>query len=231
MNRRTNRLLQSLPDVYRKALIASMEEVDLPVSRILYEAGKTPKYAHFVLSGAVSVVGSLKTGDGVEVFSVGREGLVEATHLLGIGNSSTRAFVQVKGSAARIPLAELQRHFQDYQPLRSVILSYVQSRTFILEQLSACNRHHEVEPRIVRWLLMMQDRIESNAFPITQEFLAELLGTRRTTVSRAAKRLQGTGLIHYSRGNMRIVNRRGLEQSACECYAITKRLAATSNVP
>lgn len=226
MRQTTNELLQRLPRVYRQALIASMEEVSLPVSTILFEPGRVPTHAHFVLSGSISVVDSFQSGDGVEIFSVGREGLVEATHLLGQSASPARAVVQIEGRAIRCRLGELQLQFTEYRPLQSVVLAYVQRRSFILEQLSACNRHHEVDQRIARWLLMMQDRLGAQNFPITQDVLAELLGTRRTTVTRAARRLRHEGVISYSRGDMKVLNRRGLERKACECYAIVRRLAA-----
>ena len=162
---------------------------------------------------------------------MGREGLVEATHLLGWANSPAKAVVQIESRVLRCRLSELQLQFAEYHPLRSVILAYVQRRTFILEQLCACNRHHEVEARIARWLLMMQDRLGAPDFPATQDVLAELLGTRRTTVTRAARQLRQAGFIEYSRGDMRVVNRKGLERKACECYAIVRQLAADGRHP
>lgn len=229
VSRSTNHLLQRLPPIYRRSLLADMEEVFLPANTVLIEGGAKPEYAHFVLSGVVSFVESFENGDSVEVFSVGCEGLVEAAHLLGKANSSARAVVQIESWLARIRFHDLQVQFVEYAPLRTILQGYVQTRTFILEQLTACNRYHEVEERLARWLLMTQDKIGESSLQITQELLAEVLGTRRTTVTRAARRLQAANAIEYSRGTLGIRDRKALERKACECYSIVRALASESH--
>ena len=221
----SNLLLDALPPSVRRSLLAEAEAITLPVGSPVFDPAIPPKYGHFVTSGIVSVVDYLEDGDGVEVGLIGHEGLVEALHLLGEAKSPTTGFVQVEGTALRLPFEELRRQFLACTELREVILAYVQRLGYTLTQLAACNRLHEVEPRMARWLLMVQDRVGENTFMITQEFLADMIGARRTTVTLAAHHLREAGLIHYSRGKMHILDRHGLEQVACECYRVMRDLA------
>ena len=201
-----------------------MKTVTLPVRELLYEVDETPKYAHFLTSGLASVVSTMSDGSTAEVGIWGKEGLVESFQLLGNSSTPNRCFIQVAGTALRMPFNELQAEFLENEELRTCILQGVQSHGFILGQLAACNRLHEAEQRLARWLLMVGDRMESPNFFITQEFLATMLGSRRTTVTLAASQLQRKGLIKYSRGRIQILNASGLEKSACECYCIVRDL-------
>ncbi len=221
-----NLLLDSLPPAQRKALVARMEPVELPIGTILYRTSEQPAYAHFMTSGIASIVTFMADGAGAEVGLIGREGLVEAINLLGPANPPTTAFIQVEGSALRIRYAELQKHLDTPGLLFRRILEFVQCHGFILSQLAACNGLHEVDERLARWLLMVQDRVQNPKFYLTQEFLAEMLGIRRTSVSAAAGNLQRSGIISYSRGHIHVLKRRELEGVACECYAIVRDLAA-----
>jgi CRP-like cAMP-binding protein len=221
---KSNRLLDSLPEDFRSSLLARMEVVDLPIRTSIYEAGVEPKYAHFMTSGITSVVTFMEDGNGVEVGLIGYEGLVEAFHLLGPAPVPNTAFIQVAGSALRIPFADLKTDFLSHEPIRSSVLKMVQSQGLILSQLAACNRLHEVEERLARWLLMVADRVNSNAFYLTQEFLAEMIGAQRSTVTLAAGSLQRSGLIAYKRGNIQILDRAELETAACECYGVVRSL-------
>ncbi len=186
-----------------------------------------PDYAHFMTSGMTSMVAFMSDGAGAEVGIVGSEGIVEGFHVLSpatVGSVQTRGFVQVAGTALRMRFTELRREFLTAEPLRSLVLGFVQSQASLLGQMAACNRLHEVEERLARWLLMVQDRTGDNMLPLTQEFLAQMLGTRRSSVTLAASSLQRAGLIEYHRGQVRVLNRELLEEAACECYPVTRKL-------
>jgi CRP-like cAMP-binding protein len=191
---------------------------------VLYEPYETPKYAHFMTNGIASVVTTMSSGASAEVGIWGKEGLVESFHLLGPAKIPTSCFIQVPGTALRMPFKEFQKEFQEREDLRDCILQGVQSHGSILGQLTACNRLHEAEERLARWLLMVRDRMESDTFYLTQEFLATMLGSRRTTVTAAAGTLQRKELIRYSRGRIHVINPAGLEVAACECYPTVRQL-------
>ena len=219
-----NFILDRLPPTQRKALTARMQLIPMPVGKILVRSGEIPQYAHFMTSGITSVVTYMKDGGAAEVGLIGKEGMVEAMHLLGSASSPTTAFVQVAGSALRLPFAELEKEAFASGPLLRWILEFVQRHNFALTQLAACNGLHEIEERLARWLLMVQDKVESPSFDLTQEFLATMLGTRRTSVTLAAGGLQKSGLIEYRRGHIRILDRERLQNTACECYPIVRDL-------
>jgi CRP-like cAMP-binding protein len=219
-----NLLLGMLPLPYRNSLIARMKPVALPIRTVLYEAEETPKYAHFMTSGVASIVSSMSDGSSAEVGIWGKEGLVESFHLLGPAKVPNRCFIQMEGTALRMPFKEVQEEFLKQQALHHRVLQCVQSQGFILGQLAACNRLHGAEERLARWLLMVRDRAESDRFLLTQEFMATMLGARRTTVTLAAGALQRNGLIQYSRGKIHILNGKGLENVACECYQTVRNL-------
>jgi len=220
----TNLLLNSLSPKTRNSLLARMRPVMLPAREVLYEPDESPKFAHFMTGGIASIVGTMSSGASSEVGIWGKEGLVECFHLLGNARIPTRCFIQIEGSALRMPFKDLQREFHETPELRECILQTVQSQGAILGQLAACNRLHEAEERLARWFLMVRDRMESDTFYLTQEFLAVMLGSRRTTVTAAAGTLQSKGLIRYSRGRIHIVDPAGLEKEACECYATVREI-------
>ena len=201
-----------------------MQMVPLPVGTVLAKPGEPPDYAHFMTSGITFVVTYMQDGGAAEVGLIGKEGVVEAMHLLGSANSPTTAFVQVEGSALRISFGEIQNEAYASGPLLRGILEFVQRHNFTLTQIAACNGLHEIEERLARWLLMVEDRVESSSFDLTQEFMASMLSTRRSSVTLAAGRLQQSGLIEYRRGHIRILNREGLQSAACECYPIVRDL-------
>ena len=204
--------------------MARMQMVPLPVGTVLTRSGELPEYGHFMTSGITSVVTYMQDGGAAEVGLIGKEGVVEAMHLLGSANSPTTAFVQVAGSALRLPFADLQKEASQSEPLLRGILQFIQRHNFALTQIAACNGLHEIEERLARWLLMVQDRVESPKFDLTQEFLASMLGARRTSVTLAAGRLQQSGLIEYRRGHIHILDREKLQNAACECYPIVSGL-------
>jgi CRP-like cAMP-binding protein len=219
-----NLLISSLSPVLRSSLLARLKPVALPLRAVLYEPDETPKYAHFMTSGIASIVSSMANGASAEVGIWGREGLVESFHLLGRARTPTRCFIQMEATALRMPFKDLQKDFLEIAELRETILQCAQTQGFILGQMAACNRLHEAEERLARWLLMVRDRVASDTYFLTQEFLANMLGARRTTVTAAAGALQRKGFIKYSRGRIRIVDPMGLENAACECYKTVRNL-------
>lgn len=160
----------------------------------------------------------------VEVGLSAREGFPEALHLLGPQTGSKRCFAQIAGTALRMSYKKFEQEFHANEALRRLVLQMVQNDSLTLAQLAACNRLHDVEERLARWLLMVQDRIGDSRMELTQEFLGQMLGTRRSSVSLAAGALQRVGLIDYRRGDIRIEDRERLEDAACECYPVIEKL-------
>jgi CRP-like cAMP-binding protein len=166
----------------------------------------------------------MSDGATAEVSFIGREGVVGAFHLLGRAEVPTNCFVQMEGAALRISTAHLKEAFESSEEVRERVLEAVQEQALTIGQISACNRLHESQERLARWLLMAQDRTQTDVLNITQEFLAEMLGARRTTVTMVASALQRSGLIEYRRGQVKILDRTNLEAAACDCYKVIKRV-------
>lgn len=219
-----NLFLSSLSSSARERLISGSTEVELPLKMALYEAEETPKYAYFPTSGIASLVTAMPDGGMAEVGLIGHEGLVGSFHLLGPARVTTECFIQLEATAIRIPLRQLEMEFRTSEEIRDRVLEFVQSQALSLGQLAGCHRLHEAEERLARWLLMAQDRVQSDDLNITQEFLAMMLGSRRTTVTAVASDLQRKGLVEYRRGRVRILDRPALEDASCDCYQIIKGL-------
>ena len=219
-----NLLLASLSAESRELIHSQCTPVTLPLRSVLYTAGNVPADAYFMTTGLASIVGSTSEGETAEVGIVGREGLVGAMHLLGPAVAPTECFIQLSASALKIPFPKLLQLFKTSEEIRGRILEFVQEQTLSLSQLATCNRLHNAEERLARWLLMVDDRIQSDTIDLTQEFLAQMLGAQRTTVTMVAGTLQRAGLIEYKRGALHILNRRELEAAACDCYGVTKKL-------
>jgi CRP-like cAMP-binding protein len=229
-----NLFLTSLSSSARERLLSASSSVELPLRTALYEAEEIPRYAYFITSGIASVVTAMPDGGTAEVGLIGHEGLVGSFHLLGPARATTDCFIQLEATAIRIPLRQLEMEFRTSEEIRDRVLEFVQNQALSLGQLAGCHRLHEAEERLARWLLMAQDRVQSDEVNFTQEFLAMMLGSRRTTVTVVAGELQRKGLIDYRRGRVRILNRKALEETACDCYQIIKRLYVDlykSNVP
>jgi CRP-like cAMP-binding protein len=224
----SNLFLSGLSPECLNALLEHCTEVDLPVHTILYEAERPPRYAYFLTSGLASVVTSMSNGGSVEVGFIGLEGIVGSLQLLGSAPLYSKCEMQLAGKGMQISLTALQQAFDSSDEIRKRILEFVQEQSIMLAQIAGCNRLHSAEERLVRWLLMAQDRTHSDVLRFTHEHLAELIGTRRTTVTVLAGGIQAKGFISYSRGKVCILNRVGLEAIACSCYAISK--SAYSNL-
>ena len=220
----TNLFLDSLSPESQNSLVRLCVEVDLPLRKSLYEPGNTPPYAYFMTSGIASVVAMMENGGMAEVGLIGREGVVGSFHLLGPAKVSTSCFIQLEATALRIRFTDLMNVFRTNEEVRDRLLEFVQEQAVSLSQLAGCNRLHENEERLARWLLMAQDRTQTDTLNFTQEFLGMMLGARRTTVTLIAGVLQRGGLIKYQRGRVQILNRANLEAASCDCYKITKEL-------
>ena len=220
----TNRLLDSISSSSKPDLLKQFESVALPIKTITFEVGKTPRYVHLLTSGISSTVTTMGGGEAVEVGLVGREGFPQVFHLLGPERGDTRGFMQVEGTALRMEYTRFEDEFRRNPEVHAAVLRLVQSEALVMGQLTACNRLHEIEERLARWLLMVADRIGDLTMDLTQEFLSEMLGVRRSSVTLAAGVLQRSGLINYRRGHIDILDRERLEEAACECYPVTRRL-------
>ena len=219
----TNLLLDSLSAETRERLFSQCTAVPLPQKTVLYQPEQQPRYGFFLTSGFASVVTRMEEGHSAEVGMIGFEGLVGSLQLLGPGHTSSECFMQSDGAGLRIPFIKLQEAFLESDPIRQRVLEFVQSQAHSAAQISACHRLHGAEERLARWLLMVRDRVKSDTLGLTQEFLAEMLGARRTTVTLVAGALQRGGLIEYSRGRVCILNAENLEAAACSCYPIIRR--------
>jgi CRP-like cAMP-binding protein len=222
----SNVLIDALPDENRRRLLAQGTRVSVPIRTSLYERRDPPRYVHFLTSGIASVVTSMSDGETVEVGTLGREGAPQGIHLLGTAPLPTRCFMQVSGTAIRFDLGVVEGLFANDGELRRVMLAYAQYHTLMLGQMAGCNRLHGVKTRLARWLLMIQDRTGDSVMRLTQEFLGEMIGSQRTTVSEVVGALEERGAIENTRGKIRIVDRTGLENMSCECYLITRQLLA-----
>ena len=220
----TNRLLSALSSESSRWLTSRSTAVPLPVRTSLYEPEQALRYAYFLTSGMASVVTPMLDGGVAEVEVIGDEGLVGSFHLLGGAPVATSCFMQIAGTGLRIEISELRAAFIASEEIRNRILELVQQQALTVSQIAGCNRLHEAEARLARWLLMAQDRAQTDVLHLTQEFLAEMLGTQRTTVTMMARALQSVGLIQYRQGEVKIVDRPGLEAAACDCYRIVKQL-------
>ena len=221
----SNHLLSALSPACRELLLRNATAVALPLRTMLYEQRSTPTYAYFLTSGIASTVTQMSDGETAEVAMTGREGLVGGLQVLGPGQDlTTSCFTQLEGTALRIPIADLRESFQYTQEVRDLVLEFVQMEMMMISQIAACNRLQEAEERLSRWLLMARDRTGSDTLGFTQEFLAQMLGARRATVTLVAGSLQRSGLIEYHRGQVKILNNESLEAAACDCYNVIKRL-------
>jgi CRP-like cAMP-binding protein len=214
----TNKLIAGVPSKDRMWLLANCEPVDLVFGDILSEADRPIEHVYFPLVGFISLVAPLNGHQPLEMGLVGNEGMVGVTLKLGIKTAPMRAVVQGSGTALRMTGSKFTRYFGDTPAMCRILDQYLYVLMAQLMQSAACTRFHEIEPRLARWLLMTHDRAHADHFHLTHEFLADMLGVRRSGVSIAASALQLRKLIGYTRGEISILNRRGLEEASCECY-------------
>lgn len=220
-----NELLLDLPAKERQLAFPRLVFVQLRRHDVLHEPGAPIKFAYFINSGLASVLSVMTDGKSVEVGLTAKEGFVGLPLIVGLATSPTRTVVQIDGDAFRVSAAALARLLQQCPTLQKRMQRYVQFLAMQATHVAACNRIHEVHERLARWLLSCQDRIESNTVPLTHEILAQMLGTRRSSVTVAAGQLQKAGLVTYHGGVVQIESRSRLLQVACECYQSMQRQA------
>jgi CRP-like cAMP-binding protein len=218
-----NRLLTALPAADFERLSASLTLVSLSLKQVLLEADEPIGAAYFVETGMVSYLAYLEGGEAIEVGIIGSEGMVGMPLILGVDSAPAGAIVQMQGTALRISPAALRQAFTESKALHTRLLRYMQALYTQVSQTAACNGHHGLEERLARWLLMAHDRAEGDQFPMTQEFMALMLGVRRSGVTVTASTLKQAGLISYANGSMTILDRPALEAVACECYGTVQR--------
>jgi len=218
-----NIVLLSISDGDYNSLRPHLEYVSLPNHLVLHEAGGKLEFAYFPNRGLISLVVVMKDGKTAEAGIVGKEGFTGTPVAVGLSRSPLQAVVQITGDGFRVEAGALQNTLESAPQLQLILSRYVAVRGMQVAQTAACNRLHDIGQRLARWLLMTQDRVDSGALPITHDFLATMLGTDRPTVSLAAGVLQKKKLIEYTRGAVKIVHRKKLEDCACECYGVIQQ--------
>ena len=215
-----NEILVRLPASESELLLSKLEFLKLKSHQLLHEAGQSIKSVYFVNAGLASVLSVMSDGRSVEVGLIGKEGFAGLGVIAGFRRSSTRVVAQTDSTCFRLDAAVLTGVLRNCPQLSRGLQRFSQIYAVQLAQISACNRLHRVDQRFARWLLMSHDRIGAKLLPLTQDFLAQMLGTRRSSVTLAAGRLQKAGTISYTRGNVTVLDRAALEKCACECYRL-----------
>lgn len=215
-----NSILLTIPEDEFIGLRPLLEQVEMPQYRIFYDQGEKIEHAYFPNEGMVSFVVLVNDGRSVEVGITGSEGVVGAPLAFGFESAPMRAIMQLPGKGLRVQSLALEEQVKQSPNLRFLIERFVMTQQLQVAQLAACNRLHDMDQRLARWLLMCQDRINSENLPLTHEFLAQMLGSGRPTVTIAAGVLERAGLIANTRGSMKILNRKRLEDASCECYRV-----------
>lgn len=217
-----NRLLAQLPLDELNSLYPHLEIVSLSLEQVIIEPHEPISYVYFPVNSLLSLVTIMEDGSTVESGCIGREGMAGVPIILDASTTPMQTLAQIPGQAVRIKADILKDAFQTSNALQKIVYRYTHTIIVLGSQSTACNRLHNIEARLSRWLLMSSDGIGSESLPLTQEFLSMMLGVRRSGVSETASKLQSRGLIAYHRGNIQIVDRKRLETTACECYGIVK---------
>ncbi len=220
---KANRLLAALPGKDYDGLVDFLEPVALPLGMAVYESGGAQGYVYFPTSSIVSMLYVLADGASAEIAVTGSEGMVGIALFMGGETTPSRAVVQSAGRGYRLKAAVLKSEFERGGALQHLLLRFTQALITQMTQTAVCNRHHEVDQQLCRWLLLSLDRLATNELVMTQELIANMLGVRREGVTEAAGRLQAEGLIQYSRGRITILDRPQLEARVCECYSVVKK--------
>src|SRR5579863_4993887 len=217
-----NHILDALPQPERERLFPYLKVVPLPLGKILYESGDTLRHIYFPTDSIVSLLYVLKDGASAEIAVVGNDGAIGVALFMGGETTTNRAIVQSAGSAYRLTGARLKQEFERHGDALHILLRYTQALLTQMAQTAVCNRHHSVDQQLCRWLLLSLDRLPSDELIMTQELIAGMLGVRREGVTEAAGKLQKLGVIRYSRGHIKVLDRPRLAQLSCECYAVVK---------
>jgi CRP-like cAMP-binding protein len=217
-----NDLLAALPAAEWSRWLPQLEHVTMPLGQVLYESGSTLSHVYFPTTSIVSLLYVMENGSSAEIAVVGHEGIVGISLFMGGESAPSRAVVQSAGEGFRLTSTAIKEEF-NRAPVLHLLLRYTQALITQMAQTAVCNRHHSLDQQLCRWLLLSMDRLEGNELAMTQELIANMLGVRREGVTEGALKLQKAGLIRYSRGRISVLDRPGLEQRTCECYAVVKK--------
>jgi len=220
---RQNRLLAALPAADYARLLPCLELIEMPPGLALYESGDAMGYLYFPTSSIVSLLYVMQDGASAEIAQIGKDGLVGISLFMGGESTPSRAVVQCGGHGFRLQAAVLKREFALGGPLQYLALRFTQALITQMSQTAVCNRHHAIDQQLCRLLLTSLDRLPGNELRMTQELIASMLGVRREGVTEAAGKLQTAGLIRYNRGQITVLDRKGLEERVCECYAVVRK--------
>jgi len=218
-----NHLLAALPAAEWERWLPQLEWVEMPLGEVLYESGTTLSHVYFPLTAIVSLLYVMENGASAEIAVVGNEGIVGISLFMGGESTPSRAVVQSAGHGFRLNAQTMKDEFNRAGPVLHLLLRYTQALITQMAQTAVCNRHHSLDQQLCRWLLLSLDRLQGNSLVMTQELIANMLGVRREGVTEAALKLQKVGLISYARGHISVLDRAGLEQRTCECYAVVKK--------
>lgn len=218
-----NHLLAALPASEFDRLAPRLELMPLKLGQVLYESGGQLQHVYFPTDSIVSLLYVMEDGSSAEIAVVGNEGILGISLFMGGETTPNRAVVQSEGVCYRLPASHLRREFGRAGPMMHLLLRYTQALITQMSQTAVCNRHHSIDQQLCRWLLLSLDRLSSNELKMTQELIANMLGVRREGVTEAAGKLRDAGIIEYSRGHIKVLDRPKLEGHVCECYAVVKR--------
>ena len=219
---KVNQLLAALPNAEWERWLPQLECVEMPLGEVLYESGSTLSHVYFPTTAIVSLLYVMENGASAEIAVVGHEGIVGVSLFMGGESTPSRAVVQSAGQGFRLEAETIKDEFKR-APVLHLLLRYTQALITQMAQTAVCNRHHSLDQQLCRWLLLSLDRLKSTELVMTQELIANMLGVRREGVTEGALKLQKAGLIRYSRGRISILDRPGLEDRSCECYAVVKK--------
>jgi CRP-like cAMP-binding protein len=222
-NFQENGLLAALPVAVINRWLPHLESVEMPLGQVVYEAGATLSHIYFPTTAIVSLLYVMVSGASAEIAVVGNEGVVGIAIFMGGTSTPGRAIVQSAGRSLRIKADIVEQQFNRAGPVLQLLLRYTQALITQMTQTAACNRHHNLHQQLCRWLLLSLDRLPGDQLVMTQELIADMLGVRREGVTEAAGKLQREGLIRYQRGHITVIDRPGVEECACECYAVVKK--------
>lgn len=219
---RTNRLLAALPDAEWQRWLPQLELVDMPLGMVLCESGSALSHVYFPTTAIVSLLYISENGASAEIAVVGYEGIVGIALFMGGDTTPNKVIVQSAGEGFRLKAQTIKEEFNRSRPVMHLLLRYTQALITQMAQTAVCNRYHSVDQQLCRWLLLSLDRLRGTELLMTQKLITNMLGVRREGVTEAAGRLQKAGLIRYARGHVSVLDRTGLEQRTCECYAVVK---------
>jgi CRP-like cAMP-binding protein len=218
-----NHLLAAVPHAQSQRWLLRLEPVDLSLGEVLYESGGRLSHVYFPTTAIVSLLYVMENGASAEIAVVGNEGIVGISLFMGGESTTSRAVVQSAGQGFRLKAQLMKQEFNRAGPVLHLLLRYTQALITQMSQTAVCNRHHSLDQQLCRWLLLSLDRLEGNQLVMTQELIANMLGVRREGVTEGALKLQHAGLIQYARGHITVLDRVGLEERSCECYAVVKK--------